>query len=262
MTRVFTLAGTVLLLTGCAVRAQTPLPDVGFAQRLAESVPLELPFVNEDGDAVRLGAFVNERPVILVLAYYRCPRLCNLALHNLATNLGKLDYQAGRDFEVVVVSIDPRETPEIAASKKTAIVPTGAAAGWHFLTGNESAIQQLAKAIGFGYAYDAQRDIYAHSSGVTVLTAKGKIARYLFGLDYSPRDLRFALEDASAGTIGAPVTQPLRLLCFAYDPQAGGYTLQTMRLIKIGAGVTVLALAFFLFRAWRTPLPSAPSKQT
>jgi protein SCO1/2 len=255
------LTGIALLAIGGVAPAQAPLPDIGIDQRLNESVPLDLTFADEHGDPVTLGALVNERPVILVLAYYCCPRLCNLSLNNLALSLGKIDYQAGRDYEVVVVSIDPRETPEIAASKKDALVPAGARAGWHLLTGKEAAIQRLAKAVGFRYAYDAQRDMYAHSSGVTILTPKGKVARYLFGLDYSPRDLRFALEDASAGAIGAPVIQPLRLLCFAYDPQAGAYTLQTMRLVKIAAGITVLVVGFFLLRAWRRERSSAAARK-
>src|SRR5207237_1408310 len=147
-----------------------------------------------------------------------------------------------------IVSIDPRETPEMAAAKKAAM--PGAAAGWHFLTGEKQAIQGLAKEVGFRYAYDAERDVYNHASGLMVLTPDGKVARYLFGLEHSPRDLRFALEDASTGKIGSPITQPLRWLCFAYDPDAGAYTLMTMRLVQVGGAVTVCVLGFFLIRAW------------
>jgi protein SCO1 len=252
-------AAVVLLCASLSAHGQSNAAklDIGIDQHLQGQLPLELKFRTEQGEAVPIGSYFGSRPVILVLAYYRCPRLCNIALNNLASSLAKLNYRAGRDFEVVIVSIDPRETPELAAAKKAAIIehyaPPGAEAGWHFLTGAEPDIQRLAQAVGFRYAYDADRDLYAHASGVMVLTPDGKIARYFFGIEYSPRDFQFGLEDASAGKIGSPITQPLRLLCFAYDPDAGSYTLMTMRLVQIGAAVTVAVLGIFLVRAWRRP---------
>src|ERR1051325_3841810 len=255
------LALGLLLFALDTARAQPATPsDIGIDQHLNEAVPLEESFRDERGGLVALGRYFGTRPVVLMLGYYRCPRLCNLALNNLAAALGKLDYQAGRDFHVVIVSIDPREGPELAAAKKAAVIehdaPPGAAAGWHFLTGDEPAIRRLAKAVRVRYALDTQRDLYAHASGIMVLTPDGKIARYFFGLEYSPRDLRFGLEDASAGQIGSPVTQPLRMLCFAYDPAAGKYTLMTVRLVQIGGTITVLLLGVFLIRAWRRKSPA------
>jgi protein SCO1 len=249
-------AWMVWLCMGLAAGAQPATqPDIGIDQRLNAAAPLDLLFRAEQGEPVQLSQYFGARPVILVLAYYRCPRLCNVSLNNLAASLSRIDYQAGRDFAVVIVSIDPRETPELATAKKAAIVehyaPPGAKAGWHFLTGDEPAIKRLAQAVGFRYAYDAERDLYAHASGIMILTPDGTIARYFFGLDYSPRDLRFGLEDASAGKIGSPITQPLRLLCFAYDPDAGAYTLMTMRLVQIGGVLTVAVMGLYLLRAWR-----------
>ena len=259
MMRAITLSVAVLLLASDAASGQpAPVkPDVGIEQHLNDSVPLDLPFRNERGDTVTLGQYFGARPVMLVLAYSRCPRLCNVSLSNLASSLGKIDYQAGREFDVVIVSIDPRETPTMASARKAALLDNGAAPGWHFLTGDEPAIQRLAASVGFRYSYDAEHDLYAHASAVILLTAEGRIARYYFGVDYAPRDLRFGLEDASAGAIGSPLTQPLRLLCFSYDPDAGAYTLMTMRLVKVGSAITVLLLALFLVRAWRREPRSA-----
>jgi protein SCO1/2 len=250
MNRTLSLAVAVLLVALGSASAQPVSPtDIGIDQRLNESVPLDLAFRDEHGDNASLAKYFGTRPVVLVLAYYRCPRLCNVSLNNLAASLGKIDYQAGRDFEVVIVSIDPRETPALAAAKKAAL--PGADIGWHLLIGDEPAIRRLADAVGFRYAYDAERDLYAHASGVMVLTPDGKIARYFLGLEHSPRDLGFALEDASAGKIGSPITQPLRLLCFAYDPETGKYSLMTMRLVQASAAFTVLLMGIFLVRFWR-----------
>ncbi len=167
---------------------------------------------------------------------------------------------------VVVVSIDPRETPELAAAKKAAYAEhygrPGAAAGWHFLTGEEPAIRKLAAAAGFRYRYDAEREQYAHASGILVVTPAGKIARYFFGVQFSPRDVGFALEDASAGKVGSPVATSLRLLCFAYDPATGKYTLLTMRLVRAASAVTVLGLGIVLWRAWRRERRGGPATPT
>jgi protein SCO1 len=248
-------SATLAVLVGSAAIAWGQPPDVGIYQRLNGQTPLEATFRDERGEPVRLGQYLGKRPAILVLGYYRCPRLCSVSFNHLAEALRQVDLEIGRDYEVVIVSIDPRETPPLASAKKTAVLEhygrPGAERGWHFLTGEQASIARVAEAVGFRYAFDAKNDLYAHTSGVMVLTPEGKVARYFFGLEYSPRDVRFALEDASAGTIGSPITQPLRLLCFAYDPEAGRYTLMTMRLVQIAGAITVVLLGFLLVRAWR-----------
>lgn len=259
------LAAAALLLATIAP-AQGQPADLAIDQRLNAQIPLDLVFHDERGDAFALGKYFGTRPVVLMMGYYRCPRLCSLALNHLAESLRKTDYEIGRDFEVIMVSIDPRETPELAAAKKAALAEhygrSGADTGWHLLTGEAAASQRLADAVGFRYAFDAERDLYAHAAGIIVLTPDGKVARYLFGLEYSPRDLGFALEDASAGTIGSPVEQPLRLLCFAYDPVAGKYTLMTMRLVQIGGALTVVLLGCYLVRAWRRNWLGSTARKT
>ena len=234
---------------------QAPAPDVTIEQHLNEQVPLDLVFHDETGRSVALREYFGAKPLILVLAQYRCPRLCSLVLNSLTDGMCGIDYEIGKEFTVVTVGFDPREKPELAAAKKAVYVEKygrrGAVTGWHFLTGNEASIKSLADAVGFHYSYDPKTDQYAHASGIMILTPAGKIARYHFGLDYSPRDLRFGLEDASAGNVGSPVPSPLRMLCFAYDPATGKYSLLTMRLVRLSGLATVLLLAGFFFRAWR-----------
>jgi protein SCO1/2 len=245
--------------------AQEPAPNVGIEQRLDEQVPLDLVFRDEQGKAVKLGAYFGTKPVILVLAYYRCPRLCSLVLNGLVEGLRDIDYEIGKEFTVVTVSIDPREQPELAAAKKASYVQQygrpGAQAGWHFLTGDEAAIKRLAQAVGYRYAWDAAREQFAHDSAIMMATPDGKLARYFYGIQYPARDLRFGLEDASAGKIGSPIARPLRLLCFAYDPQTGTYSLMALRLVRAGGALTVLVLAAFLIRSWRRARPRTASPQ-
>jgi len=232
-----------------------PAPQVGIDQRLNEKIPLDLVFRDEQGKAVALRQYFGQKPVILVLAYYRCPRLCSLVLNGLVEGLRRVDYEIGAQFTVVTVSIDPREGQDLAAAKKAAYVQQygkpGAAAGWHFLTGDEPAIKRLAEAVGFRYVYDAERDQFGHASGIMMLTPDGTIARYFYGIEFPARELRFGLEDSSAGKIGSPITRPLRLLCFSYDPATGTYTLLTMQLLRLGAVLTVVAIAVLVVRAWR-----------
>jgi protein SCO1/2 len=248
------MIGLLLVFTGGAM-AQTPAPEATIEQHLNEQVPLDLVFHDETGRSVVLSEYLGTKPVILVLAQYRCPRLCSLVLNSLTDGLRGIDYEIGKEFTVITVSFDPREKPDLAAAKKTAYVEkynrSGAAAGWHFLTGDEASIKSLTDAVGFRYSYDPKTDQYAHASGIMILTPSGKISRYYFGLDYSPRDLRYGLEDSSAGNVGSPVPSPLRMLCFAYDPATGKYSLMTMRLVRLSGLLTVLLLAGFLFRAWR-----------
>jgi protein SCO1/2 len=243
--------------TALPVQAQfsQPSPNVGIDQHLNDQIPLELTFRDEQGKSVKLQDYFGDKPVILVLAYYRCPRLCSLVLNGLVEGLRQIDYDIGEHYTVVTVSIDPREQPELAAAKKAAYVQqygrAGADKGWHFLTGEDPAIKRLADAVGYRYAYDPPRDQFAHGSGIMMLTPDGKLSRYFFGVNFSAKDLRFGLEDSSAGKIGSPVMRPLRLLCFTYDPVVGGYSIMTMRLVRIGGAFTILVLAVFLIRAWR-----------
>jgi len=256
----FETALICLLVVSMRARAQDqptlkPVEDIKILQRLNNQVPLDLAFRDENGRRVTLREYVVGKPVILVLAYYRCPRLCSLVLNKLTESLRQIDYDAGSQFTVLAVSFDPREQPELAAAKKQSYVTAygrpGTEAGWHFLTGEEEPISQLADAVGFRFLYDPKQDQFAHASGIMVLTPEGKVARYFYGLEYPSRDLRFGLEDASSGRTGSPVTQPLRLLCYAYDPVTGQYRLLTMRLVQAGGLVTVLVLGTTMLVFWR-----------
>jgi len=188
--------------------------------------------------------------VILVFAYYSCPMLCTQVINGLASALGVLSLEPGQDFEIVTVSFDPRDTPATATVKKTVYLDRykrpGAAAAWHFLTGPPSSIERLTKAAGFRYVWDDQTKQFAHPTGVIVLTPDGRLARYLFGIEYGPRDLRLALVEASAGKVGTPVDAFL-LYCYHYDPMTGRYGLAIMRAMRIAGAATVLALASFIF---------------
>ncbi|HEY6402612.1 MAG TPA: cytochrome c oxidase subunit II [Blastocatellia bacterium] len=243
-----------LTLLAAAVSAQPSRPikpgDIGFDQRLDEQVPLDLTFRDDSGKTVPLGDYFNRKPVILTLVYYQCPTLCNQVLNGLAGGLKALTFGAGREFEVVVVSINPRETSELAAAKKESYVRdygrAGAAAGWHFLTGDPKPIDALARSVGFRYAYDPMLNQYAHASGIVVLTPKGRVARYFYGIEYAPRDLRFGLIEAAEERIGTPTDQVL-LLCYQYDPKTGKYSAAVMKSLRLGGVVTVIGVAALLF---------------
>ncbi|MCH5374305.1 MAG: SCO family protein [Planctomycetes bacterium] len=221
------------------------LQDVGIDQRLDEQVPLDLPFVDETGKPVKLGDYFDGKPVILVLAYYRCPMLCTLVLNGVVEGMSKIPLVLGKDFRVVTVSFDPRETHELAAVKRKNYLKKygrpGAADGWHFLTGKQDAIRRLTKAVGFRYVYDKKDDQFIHASGIMILTPTGKISRYLYDVHYSGRDLRLALVEASANKIGSPADQVL-LYCFHYDPSAGKYTASVMNFIRLGGVLTMLGI--------------------
>jgi protein SCO1/2 len=222
-----------------------PPPDVGIDQRLGAKVPLDLPFKDESGNRVTLGDCTAGKPTILVLAYYRCPMLCTQVLNDLLRALRAIPDSAGGAFSVVVVSFDPREKPPLAALKKAAYVGEygrpGAAAGWHFLTGEPVAISALADAVGFRYEYDPDTEQYAHASGLVILAPDGTVSRYLLGVRFEPRDLRLALAEASEGKVGSPADQAL-LLCYRYDPATGHYTFAVIRVLKWLSGFTVLGL--------------------
>jgi protein SCO1 len=229
--------------------AQTVLPKilekVGFDQRLDEQVPLDLRLTDEEGQQVTLGKYFQDKPVILVLAYYRCPMLCAQVLNALVQGLRDTSLSIGSDFSVVTVSFDPHDTAETAAAKKRNYVRAygqpEAAEGWHFLTGEPQSIKRLTDAVGFRYVYDPLSDQYAHAAGIVVLTPAGKISRYFYDVHYSGRDLRLGLVEASHNKIGSPVDQIL-LFCFHYDPTAGKYGAAIMNFIRAGGVLTVLGL--------------------
>ena len=203
---------------------------------------------------MRLGDFFGERPVILTLVYYRCPLLCNQVLNGLLKSSQGIPLVIGQDYDVVTVSFDERESPELAAEKKAGYVAkyrrAGAASGWHFLTGRKASIAALTAAVGFSYRYDEASDQFAHASGILVLTPGGRISRYFYGIDYLPRDLRLGLVESAAGRIGSPVDRIL-LLCYHYDPLTGRYGLAIARLLRFGGLATLAALGSFLFVQFR-----------
>jgi protein SCO1/2 len=238
-----------------------PFSDIGFDQRLDERVPLDLPFRDETGRAVRLGDYFGETPVILAFVYFDCPMLCTQVLHGLAGGLKGLSLDAGRDFTVVAVSIDPADTPGKASARRRAALDRygrpAAEEGWHLLTGDAASIRALTDAVGFRYVADPLSGQFGHAAGVTILTPGGAIARYLFGIDYAPRDLRLAIVEASGGRVGTPVDQVL-LYCYLYDPAQGKYGLIVMRLIRLGAIATMAGLAAFILVMRRKERSGSP----
>jgi protein SCO1/2 len=223
------------------------LQKVSFEQRLNEQVPLDLKFRDETGREVRLADYFREgRPVILSLVFYECPMLCNQVLNGLVSSIKTLSFNAGKEFEVLTVSFDPREGPELARAKKEAYMlryqRPGTEDGWQFLTGDPAAIEALTRAVGFHYYYDTATNQFAHASGVVLLTPDGKISRYFYGIDYSARDLRLGLVEASANKIGSPVDQ-LLLYCYHYDPATGKYGPVVMNIMRIGGILTLLGIA-------------------
>lgn len=234
------------------------LPNVGIDQRLNETVPVDATFRDESGQTVRLGDYFGKQPVVLVLVYYECPMLCTLVLNGLVSSLKSVNFNAGEHYQVVAVSIDPTETPSLAAAKKKEYLKElgrpGSEQGWHFLTGEESQIRRVTEAAGFRYTYDPQTKQYAHGSAVMVLTPEGRLARYLYGVEYPPRDLRLALVEASQRRIGTPV-DAVMLLCFHYDPQSGKYNLFITRLLQVAGGLTALALGTGIWLMLRRARP-------
>ena len=230
------------------------LRDVGYDQRLGEQVPLDLAFRDEAGRSVTLRSLFRGRAVVLSLAYYECPMLCTLTLNGLVSALSILTFDVGKDFDVVTVSFEPKETAALAAAKKKAYLARyrrpGAEEGWHFLTGDAPAIAALTSAVGFRYAWDAETRQYAHPAGILVLTPDGRIARYMYGVEYAPRDLRLALVEASQGRIGNPVDTVL-LYCYRYDPARGRYAASVIRLVRLGGALTVLGLGAFVLLSLR-----------
>jgi len=236
------------------------LDQVGIDQRLNQKIPLEAAFTDEHGQAVQLSQYFGQKPVVLVLVYYQCPMLCSQVLNGLTASLNVLKFNVGRDFNVVTVSFDPKDTPASAAATKKTFLERyrrpGAEEGWHFLTGKKDQIDALTNAVGFRYAWDPEIQQYAHASGIMILTPDGHLSRYFYGIEYGPRDLKLGLVEASQGRIGSVVEQVL-LYCYHYDPARGKYGAVIFNILRLSALLTVLVLGGSLFWMLRRERASA-----
>jgi protein SCO1/2 len=226
---------------------------IGIDQKLGGKVPLQLEFLDESGKTVKLGDFFSEgKPVIFVPAYYRCRLICNRVLDGMFDGLKRIDskFRASDHFEVVVLSMDPTENAENARNKKESMLSAlgrrRSVGGWHFLTGSESNIKQVMDSVGYRYIYDEKRSEYLHATGVMILTPEGIVSRYLLGIRFMPTDLELSLVESSQNNIGSLADQ-IKLLCYAYDPQSGQYTLLVIRLVQAGALATIFSICFFWF---------------
>ena len=226
-----------------------PLREIGFDQNLGQALPPDIRFRDEQGHIVTLGQFFGRRPLVLAFVYYECPMLCTQVLNALASSLDVMSLEPGKDFDIVTISFDQREGSALAAAKKATYLQRykrpGADRAWHFLTGDRPSIARATSAAGFRFVWDDQLKQFAHPTGIIVLTPEGRVARYLFGIEYGPRDLRLAIVDASAGKVGSKIDAFL-LYCYHYDPMTGRYGLAIMRTLRISGVITVGALALFV----------------
>lgn len=261
-------AGIVLLLLSTVALAQINsgimaapantrpprLQNVGIEQHLNAQVPPNLTFHDETGKIVKLGDYFGRKPLILNLVYYNCTMLCGEELAGLASAMRLVKFDLGNEFDVITVSFDPRETPEMAAAKKIDYVKRygrpNAAAGWHFLTGPPDSINALAKAVGFQYQYDEKTNQYAHATAIMILTPEGRISRYFYGVDFPPKDLRMGLVEASQNKIGNAVDAVL-LYCYHYDPESGKYGAMVGNILRLAGGATILLIGGLLLILWR-----------
>ncbi len=233
------------------------LKKVGIEQKLGDQLPLDTEFKDESGNLVKLGSyFNNERSVIIAFVYYECPMLCNQVLNGLTGSLKGVSFDAGREFDVVAISFDANEfdKPGLAESKKASYMQRygrpGTEKGWHFLTGAEASIQAVTQAAGFSFKWDDKSNQFAHAAGVMVATPEGKLSRYLYGIDYSPKDLKFAVMESAESRVGNPAEQ-LLLYCFHYDPSTGKYGLAILNVIRLGGIVTLMGMGLMGFVFWR-----------
>lgn len=244
-----------------AVSVSSGLPEalktVGIEQKLGEQLPLETEFKDEDGKLVKLGSFFESgRPVIVAFVYYECPMLCNQVLNGLTGTLKGINLDAGKDFDVVAISFDAREfdSPALAKAKKAGYLERynrpGTDKGWHFLTGTQASIDAVTKAAGFGYKWDEKSNQFAHAAAVIVATPDARLSKYFYGIDYSPRDLKFGLMESAQSKVGSAVDQML-LYCFHYDPSTGKYGLAILRVMRAGGVLTVLGLGAMGLIFWR-----------
>jgi protein SCO1/2 len=256
------IAGLTLLLAAALPAAAQQssfttrqLADLSFHQHPGATLPLGMALTDENGHAVTLGSFFTDRPVVVVLDYLHCKTLCGFVLSDLVRTTAQVPLTAGRDYDVLAISIDPHDTPaDSRAARDQYLARTAHPGGWHFLTGSEASVRHIADTIGFPYLYDADADQYAHPAGITIASPDGRIARYLLGVDYPPLDLRLALTEAARGTISSPATT-LLLLCYCYDPATGRYSAQINTALRILGGATVLGIGFMVLRlsgvSWR-----------
>ena len=233
------------------------LENVGIEQHLDAQVPPDLAFVDDTGRAVKLGDYFGKKPMILNLVYYNCTMLCGEALAGLTGAMRLVKFDVGNEYDVITVSFNPRETPEIAAEKKKDYLKRygrpNSASGWHFLIGPPESIDALTKAVGFQYQYDPSIQQYAHATAIMVLTPQGHISRYFYGVDFPPKDLRMGLVEASQGKIGNAVDAVL-LYCYHYNPETGKYGAIVGNILRLAAAATILMLGTFLFILWRLDL--------
>ena len=230
------------------------LKDVGIEQRLNEQVPPDLVFRDETGKSVKLGDYFGSKPLILNLVYYKCPMLCSEVLSGLTTAMRGMKFSVGKDFDVLTISFDPRETPQDATASKAQYLKrygrAGAAAGWHFLTGPQESITALTKAAGFQYHFDEKTGQFAHSTAIMVLTPQGKIAQYYYGVEFPPSDLRLAMVQASHNKIGT-LTDQILLYCYHYDVTAGKYNLAIFGVLRLAGIATIVLLGGFMIMMFR-----------
>ena len=229
------------------------LTNVGVDQKLNNQVPLEAKFRDENGQPVELKKYFD-KPVILTLVYYTCPMLCSEVLDGTARSLKPVKFDVGKEFNVVTISIDPKDTPGTAMGKKKLMVSKygrhGADQGWHFLTGDKENIDAVANAVGWRYAYDPKSGQYAHASAIMLLTPEGKVSRYFYGIEYAAKDIQFGIMDASQNKIGS-LTDQIALYCYHYDPAKGKYGLAIMRLVRLAGLVTIALIGGFIIVAVR-----------
>ena len=237
---------------GSVATARLPqLENVSFTQKLNAQLPLDTHFKDEHGRDVTLGQYVNgTRPVVLAFVYYSCPMLCTQIMNGVSRAIKVLPFTPGTDFDVVFISFDPRDKPETASAKKSALLNywsmQNQSGAWHFLTGEEPQIKRVTSAAGFFYMWDERSQQYAHLSGVLVLTPDGRLSRYFYGVEYSPKELRLALVESGEGRVGS-VVDALLLYCYHYDPSQGRYGVIVMNLVRLGGVLTVLALGGFIY---------------
>ena len=221
------------------------LKNVGFDPQLNAQIPLDLPFVDENGSNIQLRDYFKQKPVVLAFVYYGCPMLCNQVEQGVVGALRMLSFTPGRDYDVVFVSFDPRESADMAAQKKKSALAhfrrPETAQGWHFLTGTKESIDAATKAANFRYSFDAKTSLFAHASGIMLLTPDGRISRYFYGVEYPGRDMRLGLVDASAGKIGTPIDHVL-LFCYQYDPSSATYSASILKIIRLGGILTILCI--------------------
>ncbi len=264
----FIVLGSVMALAqgmaGPLVKPAKPpqdiLNNIEIEQKLNTNVPRDLSFKDESGRSVKLGDYFGKRPVILALVYYDCPMLCTEVLNGMVSAFSILKFDIGKEYDVVTVSFDPREKPDLARAKKTTYLRRygrpGAEQGWHFLTGEQASITALTQAVGFHFQWDERTQQFAHATALMLLTPQGKIAQYYYGIEYSPKDLRLGLVEASAGHVGTKVDQ-LLLYCYHYDPRTGRYGAVISRVLKIAGGLTIVFLGGFLIMMFKLEPKSA-----